>query len=130
MPSVIPLLKKVQTMTAHFKAPSSKPILSVDGDEHLLCRVCGDHNVHIVAVEVLLGHWRVFCLGDTPFVTPIAEPDYRRRRGSEISIWYSCENGHFFSVSQTFYQGNIQVRTTNYPPNVQIVPPQAELWRN
>jgi hypothetical protein len=129
MPSVIPLLKKVQTMTAHFKAPSSKPILSVDGDEHLLCRVCKDYNVHLVAVEILLGHWTVVCLGDTPFVTPIVEP--YDRRGSQISIWYRCENGHLFSVSQTFYKGNIQVRTTNYPPNVQVVPSHVdELWRN
>lgn len=115
-------------MTGPFKVLAAFPILTADRDEHLLCRVCGGHNVHLVAVEVLLGHWRVFCLGDTPFVTPIAEPDYRR--GSEISIWYSCENGHFFSVSQTFDRGNTEVKATNYSPNVQIVPPQAELWRN
>jgi hypothetical protein len=126
---VIPLLKKVQTMTAHFKVPSSKRILWVDGDMHLLCRVCEYSCVHLIAVEILLGHSKVLCIGDTPFVTPIVEP--YERRGSEISIWYRCEIGHVFSVSQTFYQGNIQVKTTGYPPNTQIVPPHAdELWRN
>ena len=105
------------------------PILSMDNEEHLLCRVCGDSFVHLIAVEVLLGHWRVFCVGDLPFVTPIAEPYYRR--GSEISIWYQCELGHVFSVSQTFHKGNIQVKTTTYPQSVQIVPQHAdELWRN
>ena len=101
----------------------------MDGDEHLLCRECGYSLVHLIAVEILLGHSRVFCIGDTPFVTPIVEP--YDRRGSEISIWYRCEMGHVFSVRQTFYMGNIQVNTTSYPQFVQIVPQHAdELWRN
>ncbi len=102
---------------------------AVDKTGHLLCPLCYAHNLHFHAVEILLGHYRILCVENVPFVHRICEP--RDRRGSQITTWYWCESGHTFATTQRFHKGEIETDVFHTP--LLAAPGSAfpsELWRN
>ena len=95
-------------------------------EKHLCCPVCGFNYVHIAQVWVDQGHVSAELTDDKVQIRGTGRDN--GHRGSEVTLAFFCENGHWFEFAFAFHKGNTSVALrTAHIDQASITP---ELWRN
>jgi hypothetical protein len=95
-------------------------------DKHLCCPVCGFDYTHIAHVQVDQGHVSAEMTDDKVQIRGTGRDN--GHRGSEVTLAFYCENGHWFEYSFAFHKGNTSVEL--HTAHVDQASITTELWRN
>lgn len=95
-------------------------------EKHVCCPVCGFNYVHIAQVTVDQGHIRAELTDDKVQFRGTGRD--HGHRGSEVTLAFFCERGHWFEYAFAFHKGNTSVALRT--ADIDSASITTELWRN